>query len=216
MGCTARVSRGPGVAQRLRGVAGLQEAVAALEVGGAVRAVDAGDQVPGQLGQVVVHQVVVVVEEQQAHEPARFVDDDASLGLQRGAVFVVGAHHRQRERRVGHQQRVLPGAEGAEAVDEPEQRRDEQPVRQPVAQGLALPFHALCGDLRQRGGPGLDDGVAWPQQEAAPGGLARRPHEAHEWAHTVPVGLRDVVALRVHAGQGQQLVAGGCSRCEVR
>jgi hypothetical protein len=36
--------------------------------------------IPGQVRQLVMHHVVVVVEVQQTPEPARFIDDDAVAG----------------------------------------------------------------------------------------------------------------------------------------
>lgn len=62
----------------------------------ATRVVGAGQVVPGQPRQVVMHLMQIEVEEQPAPRPGGFIDDRPLLGLGVGTVFIVGANHRNR------------------------------------------------------------------------------------------------------------------------
>jgi len=55
------------------------ETAAAGNVGGAAGMKNARQQVPGQGGEVMVHQMQLIVQAQQAQEEARLVEDDAPL-----------------------------------------------------------------------------------------------------------------------------------------
>lgn len=199
-----RIGRRPRMAREQFAISAADhEAAAFLRIRVASHPVCARQVVPRQLRQVVMDEVIVVVQVQQPHREAGFVDRDARFRMRRSAMLVQRADHRERQRGPRDGQQVIPPRHADRPLQPREQRGHARGMRRPHRQiaEVAAPERGERIAERRR------DGERGPDDDASEESLARdRQRPAPAWQPR-PAFARHVVRFGIDAWYGQVFVA---------